>query len=226
MAFFLSFACLAQTAAPSNSPANSASRPQIEIVRSVKPQYPGESYAQGIRGPVVVRVIVSGAGDVEKAEVISGDPALSQAATDAAMQWKFKPLTQNGQPVKAATRISVDFAVPGTADESAKITTAADGTKRAVVPTGVSQGWLIRGGIPDYPPIALSHQIDGVVVLQVTIDTQGKIKDLKLISGPEMFVRAAMDAVWQWRYTPYMLGGKPIEVETQVVVNFNHSKPQ
>jgi TonB family protein len=175
----------------------------------------------------VVRVIVTDAGDVEKAEVISGDPILAKAATDAAMQWKFKPLTQNGQPVKAATRISIDFELPATeTDTSVKITTAADGTQRASAPKGVVQGWLIRGGVPDYPPIASSHQMDGVVVLQALIDKQGKIEDLKLISGPEIFVRSAMDAVWQWRYKPYMLNGEPIEVETQIIVNFEHSRPR
>ena len=58
------------------------------------------------------------------------------------------------------------------------------------------------------------------MVLQATISKQGTIEDLRVISGPAMLQQAAMDAVRQWRYRPYLLNNEPVEVETTVNVIF------
>jgi outer membrane biosynthesis protein TonB len=79
------------------------------------------------------------------------------------------------------------------------ITTAADGTKRALVSEGVSNGLLIHKVRPEYPEIALSHRVEGAVVLHAIIGKDGKIGELKPVSGPEMRVRPAIGAVQQWR---------------------------
>jgi protein TonB len=82
------------------------------------------------------------------------------------------------------------------------------------------EGSLIRRVQPLYPPLARSARIQGPVVLAATINTDGTMKNLKLLSGHPMLVPAAIEAVSQWRYRPYVLNGEAIEVETQITVNF------
>jgi protein TonB len=74
---------------------------------------------------------------------------------------------------------------------------------------------------PQYPAIAKAARIQGTVVLQATISKTGSIENLRVVSGPPMLQQAAMDAVRQWRYRPYLLNGDPVEVETTVNVVFN-----
>ncbi|HVN20454.1 MAG TPA: energy transducer TonB [Dongiaceae bacterium] len=82
------------------------------------------------------------------------------------------------------------------------------------------QGMLIRRVEPKYPPLAIAARIQGPVVLTAVISKAGTIDNLKLVSGHPMLVPAALDAVSQWRYRPYVLNGEVIEVETQITVNF------
>jgi periplasmic protein TonB len=88
------------------------------------------------------------------------------------------------------------------------------------VSSGVMQGMLIYKVIPTYPAIARVARNSGAVVLQATISRTGTIENLRVMSGPAMLRQAALDAVKQWRYRPYMLNGQPVEVETAVEVDF------
>lgn len=95
--------------------------------------------------------------------------------------------------------------------------------QRVRVSSGVSQGLLIKKVTPNYPPLARQARIQGTVVLQAEISKEGTIQNLQLISGHAMLAPAAIEAVKQWRYKPYLLNGEPVAVETQVVVNFSLS---
>lgn len=95
--------------------------------------------------------------------------------------------------------------------------------QRVRVSQGVSTGLLIRKVTPNYPPLARQARIQGQVVLQAEISKDGTIQNLQLISGHPMLAPAAIEAVKQWRYKPYLLNGEPVAVETQVVVNFSLS---
>lgn len=85
----------------------------------------------------------------------------------------------------------------------------------------MSEGDLIRKVLPSYPPLARSARIQGAVILQAVIGKSGGIEKLRLLSGPPMLASAAIEAVRQWRYRPYILNGEPVEVETQITVNFS-----
>jgi len=80
---------------------------------------------------------------------------------------------------------------------------------------------LVHKVLPTYPPLARSARIQGQVVLQAMISKQGAIENLRVLSGHPMLVPAAIDAVRLWRYRPYVLNNEPVEVETQVTVNFS-----
>jgi len=82
------------------------------------------------------------------------------------------------------------------------------------------EGNLILRVQPDYPAPARQVRVQGQVVLRAMISREGTIENLQVLSGHPMLVRAAVDAVRQWRYRPYLLNGEPVEVETEVRVNF------
>ena len=82
------------------------------------------------------------------------------------------------------------------------------------------EGNLIHRVQPDYPALARQVRVQGTVVLRAMISREGSIENLQVLSGHPMLVRAAVDAVRQWRYRPYVLNGEPVEVETEVTVNF------
>jgi protein TonB len=89
-------------------------------------------------------------------------------------------------------------------------------------PTGVSGGQLLRRVSPIYPDFARRSGITGSVVLSGTVTTDGVVKHIKVISGNAMLADAAVRAVNQWRYSPFIYNGKPVETETRIVLNFNH----
>jgi protein TonB len=91
---------------------------------------------------------------------------------------------------------------------------------RPLVSSRLLQGSLIHRVDPPYPQIAKSAGIQGAVVLEAIVGKDGSMENLRLISGHPLLVRAAIDAVSQWRYKPYVLNGDAIEVETQITVNF------
>jgi protein TonB len=91
---------------------------------------------------------------------------------------------------------------------------------RAVRTSSMLEGNLIRRVQPVYPQLARGARIQGAVILAAVISKAGTIDDLRVVSGHPMLVRAAIDAVSQWRYRPYILNNEPIEVETQITVNF------
>jgi protein TonB len=92
--------------------------------------------------------------------------------------------------------------------------------KRIRVSQGVTQGLLIRKIQPPYPAIALAARITGVVELKAIIGKDGTIKELQALSGPPLLIPAAIKAVKQWHYRPYLLNGEAVEVETSVTVTF------
>ena len=88
------------------------------------------------------------------------------------------------------------------------------------VSSGVAQGLLIHEVKPQYPTLARQARIQGTVVLQAVIGKDGTVQNLHVVSGHPMLTQAAIDAVKQWRYKPYYLNGEPVEVNTQISVNF------
>ena len=85
---------------------------------------------------------------------------------------------------------------------------------------GVSQGLLIKRVQPIYPPAALKVHAQGAVQIEATINKEGNVINTKVLRGDAVLARAALDAVRQWRYKPYYLDGEPVEIQTQITVNF------
>ncbi len=88
------------------------------------------------------------------------------------------------------------------------------------VSQGVSQGLVIKRVQPKYPPAALAVHAQGAVDIEATIDKEGNVTNVKVLKGDAILAHAAVEAVRQWRYKPYYLDGQPVEIETQITVNF------
>ncbi len=95
--------------------------------------------------------------------------------------------------------------------------------KRMRISQGVTRGMLTTKIEPRYPVIAASAHVQGAVVLTAIISRNGDIENLTVLSGHPLLVPAAIEAVKQWHYRPFLLNGEPVEVETTVTVTFQLS---
>lgn len=173
-------------------------------------------------------------------------PVHAQATTDAiTTEIAYGHLIYSGQ-IPAKPHFVVDSAdattgapgpfVPG-AIPGQKGNQAIENLIRSVTPNNVSgptntahkpipishldEGFLVHKVQPTYPQNAILAHIQGTVVLAAVIDTSGHITELHAVSGHPFLVPAAINAVKQWRYKPYILNNSPVEVETQVSVIFS-----
>lgn len=95
--------------------------------------------------------------------------------------------------------------------------------KKVRVPSRVAEGYLLHDVAPEYPSEAGRARIEGSVVLLAVIGKDGTVQDLQVKSGLPLLAQAAINAVKQWRYRPYMLNGEPVEVDTQITIDFTLS---
>jgi len=84
----------------------------------------------------------------------------------------------------------------------------------------MTEGMLVRRIEPRYPPAALIARIEGPVKIKAVINREGIIQQTEVLSGSPLLTGAALEAIRQWRYRPYILNGEPVEVETEITVNF------
>ena len=136
-------------------------------------------------------------------------PKLETEAIDIVSGWRFQPGTKDGKPVS----------VPAAFDFAHGIT-GASGTQVIRVGGNVQAANVIRKITPVYPVEAKRNRIQGVVRLGVRIDKDGNVSDVTVLSGDPALTYAAVDAVKQWLYKPTLLNGLPVEVQTEVNVNF------
>ncbi len=111
--------------------------------------------------------------------------------------------------------------IGGTREAAQPVMPALPPPSKPVRISHMSEGDLIRRVQPIYPPTAIAARIQGEVWLQAVISKEGTIENLHVVKGHPMLVRAAIDAVSQWRYRPYVLNNEPVEVETQITVKFS-----
>jgi protein TonB len=95
--------------------------------------------------------------------------------------------------------------------------------KRIRVASRVVEANLIHDVPPQYPPEAGRARLEGPVVLMAVIGQDGSVKDVRVESGLPILAQAAIDAVKQWRYKPYLIDGEPVEVDSRITINFTLS---
>jgi len=141
-------------------------------------------------------------------------------------------ILKNGSTKSAAKLPAADAAPPSmvglaaaASDGNLSNLTAGDGVSKPILQTltvsqGVSQGLLLKKVQPAYPANALRMHTEGVVKLMATVGKTGNVTTVKVVSGDALLTQAALDAVKQWKYKPYLLNGNPIEIQTEVTINF------
>ena len=209
---------------------------RAQRIQQIDPVYPPLAVQEKVQGPVVLDVRISATGDVQNMMIVSGHPMLTASAIDAVKQWKYRPHVINGNAVAVTSMVRLQFKLTendtvGVVSEPSPLPTmrrtSVEGTptpialpQRIRVSSGVSQGLLVSKVAPEYPDEARDQHIQGMVILQVRIDREGNVMNAELISGHSLLAPAAIEAVRQWKYRPYLLNGNALEVDTQVQVNF------
>jgi protein TonB len=102
-------------------------------------------------------------------------------------------------------------------DETAK---SAAQLRTVRVPQPILMGNAISRTEPAYPAIARRARVSGLVVIQVTVGTDGSVKGARVVSGHPMLVQSALDAVRKWRFRPYLVNGNVVEVESNITLVF------
>lgn len=219
---------------------------QALLVKRVAPIYPPLARQARIQGVVVLDIIINKTGHVSDVKLVSGHPMLAPAAIAAVKQWKYRPFEENDQPLEIQTTIQVNFTFadgPPVGSAVGDIFGSTPGmhslgfvrmceevrvgstSQRLRVSQGVMQNMAISPQSPTYPEEARTQNVEGAVLLAVEIGKDGAVCDVALIRGNRLLAPAAIAAVREWKFRPYILNSFPAEVETEVQVNFT-LKPQ
>ena len=212
------------------SPLTATDAPRT-LVRAAYGEYPSDAFEKEIRGVVLLNIVINSAGEVSTAAVVSGPEQLRNAAFKVAMGSKFSPGTGT-----TAMSIGVEYQLDRqswgvriipqpSAVPSLAATLAGQGSQR-----NLSGGLRVgsAGGAPRklkdvppvYPPEALRAKVQGVVILEATIDETGRVSDAKPVRSIPLLDQAAVDAVKRWQYEPTLLNGVAVPVIITVTVNF------
>jgi TonB family protein len=206
--------------------ASSAEQPEYRLEPVAMPNavYPPQAREQKAEGEIVASLLVSDTGDVKNVRVFKGDPLLVKSVEDAVGRSKFKAVMKGEKPIIVIATAKFKFVLSD--DNQAangvvpELGPGRETPQRVRVSSGVAAGLLVRKVQPSYPSDAREAHIQGVVLLRATVSKEGEIADVQVISGPRELAPAAIEAVRQWRYKPYLLMGEPVEVDTQIQVNF------
>jgi len=195
-------------------------QPGGKLSEVATPAYPDEARNNHVEGTVLLRVTVAPDGSVSSADRMGGDPQLAESAIAAAKQWKYQPFINCGKPVEgqAVERVKYSLSDPAGSVEVAK---RSDVVR---ISSGVAAGLVVSKVNPQYPPEAAKAGIQGLVVLLIKIGKDGHPHDIQFVSGVPQLADAAIEAVKQWQYKPYLLKGQPADVETTVQMNFTLSR--
>jgi len=240
------FACTSFTRGQDKKPAEIGPIVQIEpwllherLKHEVLPEYPASVRANHIEGDVLVDVVVDENGRIQKAVALRwqvGSPVLGDAAEAAVKKWEYQPVLKDGKPVPVSSYIvfrfrsetephievvprpSRGFTIVGSHDRPAP---AIAPRKFEMIPEGLAKAHLIHKVNPEYPQMARVAHIEGQVLLQCVISKHGDVESSRAISGHPILIQAARDAVRQWKYSPFLVDGNPVEIETSITVTFH-----
>ena len=154
-------------------------------------------------------------GNVKEVKVVDGVPQLDQAAVHALKQWKYEPYTVNG--VKKPVKFTVIVKFNLKKKEGGKT-----GTGEPVALSAQQRPKLVKKVNPQYPEEAVKAGVQGKVVIEAVTDHQGRVTEAKIIDGVDPILNdAALKAIKQWQYEPYIIAGVKKAVKFTVVLNFN-----
>jgi TonB family protein len=187
-----------------------------KLIKKVEPVYPEEARKAGIEGLVVLEATIDTGGNVSKVKVLKGEnESLNKAAADALKQWKYDPATLKGKPMPVNFTVTIKFSLK---DKEAGTGKPAESSKH-------SGPKLVKKVGPTYPEEARKEGIEGTVILEATIDTQGNVAKVRVLKGGvESLNKAAIEAIRQWKYEPVVIEGKAVPSTFTVTIKFTLDK--
>jgi TonB family protein len=182
VAAFLLFGTLAPPLSAQDEPltAGSGGVPVPKRANTVKPEYPAEAQAQGIRGIVILELIIDKQGKVAEARIVRSVPGLDEAALTAARQWTYEVTKVDGKPVSLRLTVPITFAMK-----------LPEITRQEGIPE------LRQGVVPPFPPDAKGP---ATVVVATTLDAEGRVAEAQVVQGESPWTNALMAALRTWRF--------------------------
>jgi hypothetical protein len=191
------------------------------------PVYPDEAMTKGIQGDVIFKIDVDDKGKIVLSVPVEGDPLLVAASEDALRDFRFRPYLLNGNPIRVESQLGFHFSVKNKGGASnGHVECMSSVPYRPEFQSGVvhDNGVLvlsphkISGVEPQLPPELAGKP--GSVYLTITIGTDGKVQDVKVVGGDEPFIGPVVAAVKQDVYEPQLVDGKPSVATTQASYPF------
>lgn len=156
--------------------------PAPKRVKTVQPVYPADAQARGIRGIVLLELLIDAAGKVARIDVVRSIPGLDEAAVTAARQWEYEVTKLDGKPVSVRLTVPITFAMPLPALSRQE---------------GIPE--LRSGAVPRVP--AESDARGGAsVTVEVTLDPDGSVAEARLLAGEDPWSRYLLQALRTWRF--------------------------
>jgi len=180
------------------------------LIKRVEPIYPKVAREARIEGIVIVEATTGIYGRVQNVKVLRSIPLLDQAAVDAVFQWVYEPFVIDGKPRGVIFTVTVVFKLDNE--------TKTQGPVRAL--GDIKPPRLIQRVDPIYPEEAKEAGLEGVVIVEATTGIYGRVQNVKVLRSIPLLDQAAVDAVYQWIYEPFVLDGKRRGVIFTVTVTF------
>lgn len=187
-----------------------------KLIKIIKPVYPEEARRERVEGMVIVEARTDKEGNVEAVQVLRGiDPHLNKAAIDAVRQWKYEPMYIKGKPNGVVFTTTVTFKLK---DKDKEI---GDFAKGAIELGEDEKPKVLKKVNPVYPEELRKAGIQGVVILKVKTDEQGRVAAVRVSSSESSLLnKPAIDAVKKWIFEVYYSKEKPKLVVFPVKVTF------
>ena len=186
-----------------------------ELLNKVEPIYPELAKRARVEGVVILNVRTDEDGRVDQVKVAkSMDPHLTRSAIEAVKQWRYEPFYSRGRRYPILFTVTVRFQLSHGLDNNVR-GKEQEGTTPPLKPE------IIFQVDPVYPERALRAGIEGIVMMRIRTDIEGKVDSVEVLRSDSTFLnQAAIDAVQQWRYKPQYRKGIPIPIVTMVAVKF------
>jgi TonB family protein len=197
---------------------------ESRLLHKVDPIYPAQAKREETEGTVKLTVTVNEEGAVYE---IRPDPAnnsvLEKAAIAAVKKWNYSPVLLNGAPVPVIATVTVVFRLQDAVspDQTQNAPSEIKAPKSKPLRIGGDGPKPVFKVAPLYPEEARKAKIQGSVMLDVTVNEDGLVYDVRTMQGNSLLAKAATAAVKQWEFGPTLLNGKPVPIATTVSVTFD-----
>ncbi|MFY9223693.1 MAG: energy transducer TonB [Blastocatellia bacterium] len=184
----------------------------------VSPEYPRAAKEQNVEGDVTVQIIINEEGKVVSAKATSGHELLQDVSVTAAKGWTFKPFELEGKPTRVSANLSFRFKL-GSFEEDL----ASEGIPLPSIirrSEGVLRNNAINKALPQYPALAKTAEVEGDVVVEITVDEEGSVTVARVISGHPLLQASSIAAAKQWTFNPTSIDGNPVKVSGVLTFRF------